>query len=202
MIELGYERTDLVEVEGFLASGDIVDILPYHTPWHTQFFDEEVESLRYFDPESQRSLEPLSGLTVFPAREVILTNEATKRGKNFLLKELDKVVGQLKGKGQEGAADRLKTRVEDHFLKLENVGLFEGIEQYISYFYPEPEGLLDYFPREGTLFWDEPDSTLLEAESLHKELHEYQTVLLLQGDILPGQVEICWSLKEIFEKVS
>ncbi len=205
MIELGYERTDLVETVGtFSVRGDIIDIFPYYTPWpiRISFFDEEVESLRYFDPESQRSRELLSSLVLFPAREVILTPEAANRGKKSLLKELDRVAGQLKGKGQEDAAGRLRARVENHFTRLENDGTFEGIEQYLSYFYSEPAGLPDYFPIGGMLFWDEPESTRVEAESLHKELHEYQASLLLQGDILPGQVSVCWNLKEIFEKVS
>ncbi len=205
LMELGYERTELVETEGsFGVRGDIVDIFPFHTSWplRISFFDDEVESLRYFDPESQRSLEFLSGLSVFPASEVILTAEATGRGKKNLLKELAKVSGQLKGKGQEDAADRLRTRVENHLVTLENTGIFEGIEQYINYFYPEPDGLLDYFPRGGTLFWDEPGNTLKAAELLHKELQEYQAGLLLQGDILPGQVQVCWDLKETFEKTS
>ncbi len=205
LIDLGYERSDLVETEGsFGVRGDIVDIFPFHTSWPVRisFYDDEVESLRSFDPESQRSLEPLSGLVVFPAREVILTSEASARGRKYLLKELEKVASQLKGKGQEEAGDRLRTRVENHLIKLENTGIFEGIEQYITYFYPEPAGLLDYFPKEGTLYWDEPENTLIAADSLLKELQEYQTGLLLQGDILPGQVGVCWDFKEIFEGTS
>lgn len=205
LIQMGYERSDLVETEGsFGVRGDIVDIFPYHTSWPVRisFFDEELESLRYFDPESQRSLELLSALTVFPAREVILTSEAITRGKKALLKELGEIAAQLKGKGQEEAAGRLRARVEERFVKLENEGQCVGIEQYISYFYPEPAGLLDYFPGEGTLFWDEPDSTLAAAGSLQKELREYRAGLLLQGEILPGQVEVSLDIKEIFEKAA
>lgn len=205
LVEMGYERCDLVETEGsFGVRGDIVDIFPYHTPWPVRisFFDEEVESLRYFDPESQRSLELISGLTVFPAQEVILTSEAINRGKAALLKEFGEIAAQLQGKGQEEAADRLRARVEERFVKLENEGQCEGLEQYISYFYPETAGLLDYFPEEGTLFWDEPDSTLAAAESLQKEIHEYRAGLLLQGEILPGQVEVSLDIKEIFENAA
>jgi transcription-repair coupling factor (superfamily II helicase) len=205
LIGQGYERCDLVETEGsFSVRGDIIDIFPYYTqlPVRISFFDEEVESLRYFDPESQRSREVLPELAVFPAREVVLTSEAARRGKNTLLKELGKVAGRLKGKGQEEAADRLGSRVESQLAKLESDGTYEGIEQYLTYFYPRPAGLLDYFPAGGTLFWDEPASTLDEAESLRRELHEYQSGLLIQGDILPGQVEICWSPKEIFERIT
>ncbi|RJX24745.1 MAG: transcription-repair coupling factor [Dethiobacter sp.] len=202
-VEMGYERADLTESEGsFSVRGDIVDIFPFHTTWPVRisFFDEEVETLNYFDPESQRSLEPIASVSILPAHEVILSGEALQQGGKILCEELEKVTKQLKSKKQEEAADRLRTRVENHLAKLGNSGHFEGLEQYISYFYPEPAALTDYFPEKGLLFWDDPENVVSAADSLLKELQEYQAGLLLQGDILPGQVEVCWNLREIVHR--
>lgn len=203
LVEMGYERTELTESEGsFSVRGDIVDIFPFYTPWPVRisFFDDEVETLRYFHPESQRSLEPVDSLAILPAREVILSREALQRGRKILWEEMERAVTQLKNKKQEEAANRLRTRVENHLARLENIGYFEGVEQYISYFYPEAAALTDYFPENGLLFWDDPETVVSEAESLLKELREYQAGLLLQGDILPGQAEVCWNLKEILQR--
>ncbi|NMB41917.1 MAG: transcription-repair coupling factor [Firmicutes bacterium] len=200
LVGMGYERTELTESEGFFSvRGDIIDIYPFYTPWPVRisFFDEEVETLKYYDPESQRSLEPLDVLSIFPAHEVILCEGALSRGKKAILKEMEQTIGKLKEKKQEEIADRLRTRVENHLVRLRNNDYFPGIEQYISYFYPEPASLTDFFPEEGLFFWDDPEKVVSEADSLLRELQDYQAELLLQGDILPGQVEIGWSLKDI-----
>ena len=201
LIEMGYERTDLVETEGaFCVRGDIIDIFPFHTSWplRVSFFDEEVESIRCYDPETQRSLETISGLTVYPAREAILSSLAAGLGKKNLRTELEQFSAKLKKSDRKEAAERLRTGVENHLITLENEGIFEEIEQYITYFYPEPASLLDYYPSEGVIFWDEPETTITAADSLRKELEEYQTGLLLQGEILPGQTDVCWNLKDLF----
>jgi transcription-repair coupling factor (superfamily II helicase) len=205
LVEMGYERADLTESEGFFSvRGDIIDIFPFYTPWPVRisFFDEEVETLSYFHPETQRSLEPIDSFLLLPAREVILNAESLQIGSKSLWEEMKKTVQQLKNKQQEEVADRLRSRVESHLARLENTRYFEGVEQYITYFYPEPAVLTDYFPKEGLLFWDDPEAVTSEGDSLLKELRDYQAGLLLQGDILPQQVEVCWSLKEILQRNS
>lgn len=205
LVEMGYERAELTESEGFFSvRGDIIDIFPFHTSWplRISFFDEEIEKIRYFDGDNQRSLESVSAISILPAREVILTKTALSAGKKALSEEMEMIVRQLKSKKQEETADRLRTRVENRLIKLENSGYFEGMEQFISYFYPEPGALTDYLPREGFIFWDEPENTASRADSLLGELQEYQADLLLQGDILPGQVEVCWSLRDVLRKNS
>ena len=203
LVEMGYERTELTESEGsFSVRGDIVDIFPLYTalPLRISFFDEEVESIRFFDAESQRSLEAIPAISILPAREIILSAASLQEGAKTLAAEVEKVAGQLKAKNQTRAADRLRTKVENHLVKLRNFGYFDGIEQYITYFYEQSSTLLDYFPTEGLFFWDEPEKVVTVEDSLLKELQGYQTELLLQGDILPGQVQICWALKDILQK--
>lgn len=205
LVEMGYERTEITESEGsFSVRGDIVDIFPLYTPLplRISFFDEEVESIRYFDAENQRSLEAISAFSILPAREVILGASPFQKGVTALSAEVEEVARELKAKDRAKAADRLRTKIENHLVKLQNSGYFDGIEQYITYFYDEPSTLLDYFPSEGLLFWDEPENVVSSGDSLLKELQGYQTELLLQGDILPGQVQIYWTVKDILRKHS
>lgn len=203
LARMGYERAELTESEGFFSvRGDIVDVFPFYTPHplRLSFFDEEVETIRYFDAESQRSRETITAFNLLPAREILLNEAAMQKGIKALTAEMEKATRQLKNDHKEKAADRLRTRVENYLVQLRNNGYFEGIEQYIAYFYPEPAMLLDYFPAEGLLFWDEPEKGAAAGEELLKELQGYQAELLLQGDILPRQVQIFWTMEEIFKK--
>ena len=72
LTRLGYERTAQAEMPGqFAVRGGIVDIYPLtgENPWRIEFWDDEVDSIRSFDPESQRSIETLDRVTVYPAAE-------------------------------------------------------------------------------------------------------------------------------------
>lgn len=75
LIKMGYERNDLVEMPGqFGTRGGIVDVYPFteETPVRIEFFGDEINSIRTFDPESQRSIEELEKIEIFPGEEPIL----------------------------------------------------------------------------------------------------------------------------------
>lgn len=205
LVVMGYERAELTESEGFFSvRGDIIDIFPFHTPWPVRlsFFAEELESLRCFDASTQRTRDHLEEIHIFPAREIVLDEAVMQAGSRALRAEMELTVKQLKKKKMEEAADRLRTRVENKLLKLESGGSFDGMEQYMAYFYPEAAVLADYLPSQSLFFWDEPERVEAEASSLTSELQEYQTGLLLQGDILPGQVKCHVDLKDILSASS
>ena len=74
LVRLGYERTGQVEVPGqFAVRGGIVDIfaLTEEAPWRIEFWDDEVDSIRSFDVESQRSMENLEEIVIYPAAEPV-----------------------------------------------------------------------------------------------------------------------------------
>lgn len=74
LVALGYERVGQVEMPGqFSVRGDIVDIycLTEENPWRIELWGDEIDSIRSFDPESQRSLENLEEFTIYPAVEHI-----------------------------------------------------------------------------------------------------------------------------------
>ena len=74
LVKLGYERTGQVEAPGqFAVRGGIVDIfaLTEEVPWRIEFWDDEVDSIRSFDPESQRSMENVSEIVIYPAAELV-----------------------------------------------------------------------------------------------------------------------------------
>ena len=80
---MGYERTPFVEAAGeFAVRGGIVDIYPFTSdcPYRIELWGEEVDSIRSFDAQSQRSIEEVKSLTVYPATEIVLSEERISQG--------------------------------------------------------------------------------------------------------------------------
>ncbi len=132
----GYERRPLVEERGeFSVRGGIIDLFPplYEQPLRLEFWGDVLESIRFFDPASQRSLTSLEDLVLLPASEVILDEAA---------REL----------ALEGRSKRRDPRFWHHVQE----GLhFSGIERHLAEFYPEPQTLWDYLPPETLVVeWD------------------------------------------------
>ena len=84
LVELGYERTGQVELPGqFSVRGGIIDIYPLteDNPWRIELWDDEVDSIRTFDVESQRSIENMTEITIYPAVEF---PQGKEKGVSFL----------------------------------------------------------------------------------------------------------------------
>src|SRR5207248_5043746 len=85
-VALGYERSDVVEHRGeFAVRGGIVDVFPgtARRPVRAEFFGDEIESLREFAPSTQLSTDPVARIEVFPARELIESDEIRKRAEEL-----------------------------------------------------------------------------------------------------------------------
>ena len=156
LIRLGYEREDRVSYQGcFAIRGDILDIFIYGNeyPFRVEFFDDTIESIREFSHVTQRSIKEVSGITVLPAREIILT--------------------PLIKKGLESILDEEKREVVEN---IKEFGVFPGIDNYISMIYEPPGTILDYTNRGYTFIVDslrectkEADFFKNEAVRLYKE---------------------------------
>ncbi len=93
LLDAGYERVDLVEARGqFTTRGGIVDIFPVGRAGalRLEFFDDELDSLREFDPMSQRSVTRVNGAVILPAHETLLTQQQADAAADRLQEALDK----------------------------------------------------------------------------------------------------------------
>ncbi len=106
----GYERVDVVEARGQCAMrGGIVDIFPIGRAYglRLEFFDDELDSLRDFDPLTQRSIERIDRAMILPAREVLLTKEQAQKAAERLESALHTAV--------EGAKKNRQTQLNAMF---------------------------------------------------------------------------------------
>lgn len=144
LTQLGYERVSLVETEGqWSRRGDIVDVFPVaaELPVRLEWFGDELEQLREFDPVSQRSLDQVKQLALTPTSFAPIIVDAL-RGKG----------GQgEKETGGQGAINALKAHLsQEEQEALEEGKLPEGMHRFLGLAFDKPASLLDYLP-ESTL---------------------------------------------------
>ncbi|QXE89866.1 transcription-repair coupling factor [Geomonas subterranea] len=134
LVKLGYSHVPLVEDRGtFSVRGGILDIFPpdREQPVRIEFFGDLVETMRLFDPVSQRSLEPLEELVLLPSREVILSEQVVKDLAPRLKRRCDHL-----GIG----ADRRRELLD----QLQHAIYPPGVEFLQPLFHPQLESILDY----------------------------------------------------------
>lgn len=113
LVAAGYERVDVVESRGQCAiRGGILDVYPVGraNALRIEFFDDEIDSLRDFDVMTQRSIERVESVLLFPASEVLITPEIAKRAADRLDDALDASVGM-----QEEKSSEAQKKLEEEF---------------------------------------------------------------------------------------
>lgn len=177
---LGYVCVEAVESGGqFARRGGIVDIFPagQEQPVRLEFFGDEIDEMRYFDLLTQRRGEVCEGLTLLPAREVVVGQEERETLLRLLQKE------RAKAEGEAAAAYAAEMAAVEAGTDL------SFADKYISLFYPEKENLLSYFARCGS----RPTVLLLGTAAVRESLQaalafsREEVMPLLESGVLPGQ---------------
>ena len=97
-INIGYKRDVVVSKTTDLAvRGYVIDIFPVSSvnPIRIEFFGDEVDSIRYFDPETQKSIEEISDILIYPASEYLLENDDNFDGKHHMLSVYNKEISSI-----------------------------------------------------------------------------------------------------------
>ncbi|MEM9950764.1 MAG: transcription-repair coupling factor [Chloroflexota bacterium] len=179
-VALGYESTTMVVQAGtFSRRGGILDIFPMASryPIRLEFFDDELDTLRRFDPSTQRTIESLKQAVIVPAREVLpqdMTQLANHLADWFT---------------NHPIADDVSTLQQDYDAMLHG-NSFPHLEHYLPYIYENPNSLLDYAPVDSLLVIDdlnELQDTIggLEEEAQTNRENNIKTVQLPDDFPLP-----------------
>ena len=189
LTEFGYERVEAVEQPGqWTRRGDILDVFPGDAgrPYRVDFFGDDVEAIRPFDPETQRSAGRQETLTLRPVREVPYEKDAVARATARLLDELPGRVKALRAANLEERgsehAERLEERVEGDVAQLRAQAYFDGMEYYLPYLYPDAVCALDYLPAEAILVLDEPSQAKARWEQVEGEVAEIAATRAARGE--------------------
>ena len=197
LVRMGYEKNFQVDAPGqFAVRGDIVDVfdLTEENPYRIEFFDEEVDSIRSFDLETQRSIEPMELVKIYPATELILSDARLSGGIDRIREEEKKTEEALRSQGHMEAAHRLSEGIGELCEAALEYRDFGGLEGYIHYFYPQTDSFLEMFPEEHSMiFLDEPVHLREEGEAVELEFRESMISRSEKGYVLPGQMQLVCS---------
>ncbi|HJV33963.1 transcription-repair coupling factor [Geomonas sp.] len=173
LVKLGYAHVPIVEDRGsFSVRGGILDIFPpdQQKPVRIEFFGDLVETMRLFDPVTQRSLEPLDELVLLPSREVILSEEVLTAFAPRLKKRCDHL--------GIGAARR-----RELLEQLQNAIYPPGIDFLQPLFHPGLETILDYAGPEAVCVSMDPEALAEAGERFAADLQAALTRAELRDSV-------------------
>ena len=200
LVSLGYERMAQVDGMGqFSIRGGIVDIFPLteELPVRIELWGDEVDSIRSFDPESQRSVEQLEEVVLYPATEIVLTPEQVEMGLERITKSEKSYEKTLREQFQTEEAHRIRSIIEEFKENLKD-GMATGfLDSYLTYFCQDTVSFAEYFPAEETaVFLDEPIRLKERGEAVETEFRESMMNRLEKGYLLPEQTSLLYSIRE------
>lgn len=220
---MGYERMGQVDGMGqFSVRGGILDVFPLteEVPVRIELWGDEVDSIRSFDAESQRSIQQMDEVTIYPAAELILTKEHIEEGILCLEADEKKQEKAFRDQKKPEEAQRIRRAVGELVESLKEGFDVQTLDAYIRYFCRDTVSFLDYMKEVGAkvtlvssgaagkasekkqaaglaLILDEPQRMKEKAETVETEFRESMSHRLEQGYILPGQADLLFSSKTV-----
>lgn len=206
LVAIGYENTGQVQKEGeFSVRGGIIDVFPLteECPYRIELWGDEVDGIRRIDVESQRSVENVSEIEIYPATEIFLEEDRILEGMHRMEEEMQTCVRRFEEEGKKEEASRLRQSVANFRETYEVYHGLVNLESYVSYFTKNVSSFFDYFKGEDVcVYLDEPARCIEKGEAVEYEFRESMVSRLEKGYILPGQMEVLFSLPVLLKKLS
>mgnify|MGYP001026060141 FL=1 len=200
----GYERVDMVESHAqYAIRGDIIDIFPLDRPIpiRIELFDTEIDSIRSFDLETQRSVAELGRVAIPPAGEFFIVDDAKDAGFSAIESRLALQARRLRDLGFEDRATFLEERISGGLERLREGLSFDASEQFAPIIYPKCDTILDYAATPLVIL-DEPSRIKESLSAFEEEIRETYTSLIESGVVLPEESGIFDSVQESLARIS
>lgn len=192
LIRMGYQRMSLVDAKGqFSLRGSILDIFTPDSdyPCRIELFDTEIDSIRTFNLDTQRSIETLTRISVYPAEQILKDEERFKRAAARIRQAYAGQIRKFSGEGlsqeQQERGQNLRERCAQLAEFAENCVNLQHLEHYLHYFYDETQYIWDYM-EEPLLMIDDPGRIYESLETRDKERAEDFKTLLERGQAVPA----------------
>ncbi|MCI0182614.1 MAG: transcription-repair coupling factor [Acidibacillus sp.] len=188
LVSLGYERADMVETRGqFSVRGGIVDVYPlFGQATRLEWFDDEIDSIRYFDAETQRSSDQIKEVTIWPVRELIASLSQMTAVADRMEAEMNTYVSKLDA---ADVAENVQKHVGHDIARMREGIHFPGLIRYANRFYHEHYAFQDYISQDAVMIYDEPSRLRETMERISREEMEWTTAALEHGEMLPGLID-------------
>ncbi len=182
---MGYERADIVESGGqFAVRGDIVDVyIPgVEDPARIEFFDTEVDSIRLFDASTQRSKENEKLLKIYPAQFLVRNEERFAKAAKHIARAYGSAIAKH---GDAEEAERLRSK-RDYLIDCIEEGMnLQYLENFVAYFYEEPQFIWDYLNAPSFVMVDDPGRMEEVLDFYDKETLEDRKIIIEKAEGAP-----------------
>ncbi len=186
LAQMGYRAAGLVEMPGDMAvRGGLIDVFgPRHSlPVRIELFGDEIESLRLFEPNDQRSRDALECVEILPAGPMIVDDDT-----------LIEALARVEAHREVGEDDRV-----DMMERLQDRLHFPGIEGLAPLFHPQAS-YLDYLTEGDAVVWIDPEDLGERQQLLDEETRRGRLDRLQRGDPVPREEELVAPVGELRRK--
>ncbi len=198
LISMQYKRNDIELWRGsFRVRGDVIDIFPAEADEYAvriELFDDEVESIAWFDPLTGEVLSRPTRATVYPKSHYVTPRERVLEMVEQVKVELVERLAELRSMSKLVEAQRLEERTRLDIEMMVELGYCQGIENYSRYLSKREAGqapptLMDYFPKNSLLVIDESHVTIPQIGGMYKGDRSRKENLVNYGFRLPSALD-------------
>lgn len=198
LAELQYKRNDVDFTRGtYRVHGDVLDIFPAEAEAEAvriEMFDDEIESIRHFDPLTGKILRKTPRVTIFPKTHYVTPRQKLLDAVELIKVELQERLKQLYELNKLVEAQRLEQRARFDIEMILELGYCSGIENYsrlLSGRAPgeAPPTLIDYLPKNAIMFIDESHVTVPQLGAMYKGDRSRKETLVQYGFRLPSAMD-------------
>lgn len=198
LAELQYTRNDVELARAtYRVRGEVIDIFPAESDREAvrvELFDDEIESLAYFDPLTGEVLRRVPRLTIYPKSHYVTGRQTLLDAIELIKVELKERLAQLRDNGKLVEAQRLEQRTMFDIEMIQELGYCSGIENYSRYLSGRQAGeppptLFDYLPEDAILVVDESHVTIPQIGGMYKGDRSRKENLVEYGFRLPSALD-------------
>ncbi len=211
LAELQYTRNDVELARAtYRVRGEVIDIYPAESEREAvrvELFDDEIESLAYFDPLTGEVLRRVPRLTVYPKSHYVTGRQTLLDAIELIKVELKERLQQLRDNDKLVEAQRLEQRTLFDIEMIQELGYCSGIENYSRYLSGRragepPPTLFDYLPDDALLVVDESHVTIPQIGAMYKGDRARKSTLVEYGFRLPSALDNRPMKFEEFERLA
>lgn len=204
--EKGYERVEMLEGKGqFAIRGGILDFFPINSeyPIRVELFDDEVDSIRTFDIETQRSIENIKSIDIPPVKEIVIEDLERENIIKEIKKDLNLSITKLnKTDSLKDVSDKLLEKFNGLTSRIEDKLSVTNLDLILPLLKDSISSMISYLEEDSIVLLDEPTRVEENAKQAEKDFLESYVNLFETGEVLNSHKDIYYSLNQINEQVN
>ena len=198
LVEMQYSRNELEFLRGkYRIRGEIIDIFPAESDQHAiriELFDDEVDSIRWFDPLTGKMVRKVPRVTIYPKSHYVTPKDHLTRAIDTIRDELKDRLEFFRAHDKLLEAQRIEQRTRYDLEMMQQLGYTNGIENYSRHLSGRSEGaapptLFDYLPEDALLIIDESHVTVPQIGAMYKGDRSRKENLVNYGFRLPSALD-------------